>query len=188
MIQWRLGMDAGGPVEVWTEGPKFSPLTYTEPERASGETPSPTSRMSSSAIQGRTAGAGGEGPGLRRDLLRRERDDAHRPQPGTSKPAELALELLKDVPKTDNHMRNWLDCIHSRQRPNGDVEIGHRSATVCHLGNIARWAGRKLQWDPVKERLPAMTTRTGISTAHAARGTNYRGRRNAKVPCRGVTI
>lgn len=40
----------------------------------------------------------------------------------------------------------------SRKRPNADVEIGHRSATVCHLGNIARWVGRKLQWDPVKER------------------------------------
>jgi hypothetical protein len=32
------------------------------------------------------------------------------------------------------------------------VEIGHRSATVCHLGNIARWTGRKLRWDPVKEK------------------------------------
>ena len=33
---------------------------------------------------------------------------------------------------------------------NGE-EIGHRSATVCHLGNIARWLGRRLHWDPVKE-------------------------------------
>ena len=48
-------------------------------------------------------------------------------------------------------MKNWLDCIKSRQTPNADIEIGHRSATVCHLGNIARWTGRKLRWDPVKE-------------------------------------
>ena len=33
-----------------------------------------------------------------------------------------------------------------------DAEIGHRTATVCHLGNIARWTGRKLYWDPVAER------------------------------------
>ena len=36
----------------------------------------------------------------------------------------------------------------------GDVEIGHRSATVCHLGNIARWTGRRLRWDPAKETFP----------------------------------
>ena len=48
-------------------------------------------------------------------------------------------------------MKNWLDCIQTGDRPAADVEIGHRSATVCHLGNIARWTGRKLRWDPVKE-------------------------------------
>jgi hypothetical protein len=32
-----------------------------------------------------------------------------------------------------------------------DVEIGHRSISVCHLGNIAREVGRKLKWDPAKE-------------------------------------
>ena len=51
-------------------------------------------------------------------------------------------------------MQNWLDCIKSRERPAADVEIGHRSATVCHLGNIARWVGRRLRWDPVKEYFP----------------------------------
>jgi hypothetical protein len=64
----------------------------------------------------------------------------------------LAADLLKHVPNTDSHMKNWLDCIQSRKRPHGDVEIGHRSATVCHLGNIARWVGRPLHWDPVKEQ------------------------------------
>ncbi len=51
----------------------------------------------------------------------------------------------------NNHHANWFDCMRSRQRCVSDVEIGHRSATVCHLGNIARWLGRRLQWDPVKE-------------------------------------
>ena len=40
----------------------------------------------------------------------------------------------------------------SRSRPVADVEIGHRSATFCHLGNIARWSGRSLQWDPEQEK------------------------------------
>lgn len=49
------------------------------------------------------------------------------------------------------HLKNWLDCMASRARPNADVEIGHRSVTVCHLINIAREVGRKLTWNPQTE-------------------------------------
>ncbi len=58
----------------------------------------------------------------------------------------------KQLPRNTGHHDNWLDCIASRQRPICDVEIGHRSATVCHLGNIAMRLGRPLQWDPAKEQ------------------------------------
>ena len=51
-----------------------------------------------------------------------------------------------------DHHENWLDCIQSRERPICDVEIGHRSVTVCHLGNIAIRLGRELNWDPAAER------------------------------------
>jgi predicted dehydrogenase len=50
------------------------------------------------------------------------------------------------------HIQNWLDCIKSRELPNADVEIGHRSITVCHLLNITRELGRRLHWDPKRER------------------------------------
>lgn len=50
------------------------------------------------------------------------------------------------------HIQNWLDCIKSRERPNADVEIGHRSISVCHLVNITRELGRKLTWDPAAEK------------------------------------
>jgi hypothetical protein len=52
-----------------------------------------------------------------------------------------------------DHHDNWLDSIHSRKLPICDVAIGHRSATVCHLGNIAIRSGRVIHWDPVKERI-----------------------------------
>ena len=72
-----------------------------------------------------------------------------------SNPPEIAEEFangLKDGKyKDDNHRHNWLKCIKTREKPIADVEIGHRSATVCHLCNIARWAGRKLRWNPVDE-------------------------------------
>jgi myo-inositol 2-dehydrogenase / D-chiro-inositol 1-dehydrogenase len=48
--------------------------------------------------------------------------------------------------------RNFLDCVKSRQDPYFPAEIGHRCATVMHIGNIAMWLGRKLKWNPQAER------------------------------------
>jgi predicted dehydrogenase len=47
---------------------------------------------------------------------------------------------------------NWLDCIKSRKEPISPVEIGHRACTVCLVTHIAMKLGRKLNWDPDKER------------------------------------
>jgi hypothetical protein len=46
---------------------------------------------------------------------------------------------------------DFMHCVRTRQRPFRDIEIGHRTATVCHLGNIAYWLKRPLKWDPEKE-------------------------------------
>jgi predicted dehydrogenase len=53
---------------------------------------------------------------------------------------------------TARHIRNFLECVKSRQRPIADVEEGHLTATMCHLGNIATRLGRSLQWDAAKEQ------------------------------------
>jgi hypothetical protein len=70
-------------------------------------------------------------------------------------PPELANALKQQTSggadSTGLHLQNWIDCLKTRERPIADVEIGHRSATVCHLGNIARWVGRPLHWDPARE-------------------------------------
>lgn len=50
--------------------------------------------------------------------------------------------------KSPGHQRDWLQCIRSRKRPICDVEVGARSVTVCHLGNLAYWNHRTLRWDP----------------------------------------
>ena len=67
-------------------------------------------------------------------------------------PAMEALEV-KTNNFQDEHARNFLDCMKSRQRPNADVEEGHRTAAMCHLGNIATRLGRSLRWDAVKEQV-----------------------------------
>jgi len=66
--------------------------------------------------------------------------------------AEEAIQRSRPPGFQPNHLRNWFDCIKTRQQPIAHAEIGHRSATVCHLGNIARQIGRRLHWDPVKEQ------------------------------------
>ena len=65
-------------------------------------------------------------------------------------------DLIKGVPEGPKesvpHIQNFLDSMRARQKPNADVEIGHRSNTVCHLVNICRELQRKLTWDPKAEK------------------------------------
>ncbi len=51
------------------------------------------------------------------------------------------------------HVQDFVDCMRSRERPRSDVEIGHDSMIACHLGNIAYRLGRRVQWDPDRERI-----------------------------------
>lgn len=49
------------------------------------------------------------------------------------------------------HLQNWLDCLRTRATPNAPVEAGHRTATICHLANLARRLNRSFRWDPATE-------------------------------------
>jgi len=51
-----------------------------------------------------------------------------------------------------NHYQNFFDCVRQNKTPIATAETGHRSATLCHLGNIAMTLNRKLQWDPQAEQ------------------------------------
>lgn len=72
-----------------------------------------------------------------------------------SKP-ELLIEPLPASAErlyvSNDHMGNFFDCVRWRKQPICDVEIGHRSASVCHLGVISIRLGRGLKWDPAKEQ------------------------------------
>lgn len=54
---------------------------------------------------------------------------------------------------TANLIRNFLDCVKSRETPWCPLEDGHRSTSFAHLANIALEAGSRIEWDPVKERI-----------------------------------
>jgi hypothetical protein len=55
--------------------------------------------------------------------------------------------------RSSSHHQNFLDAVKTRSKPFAHEEIGHRSATMCHLANIAMLTGRKLKWDPVTEQI-----------------------------------
>jgi len=75
-------------------------------------------------------------------------------EPGAKekKPAMEALQV-KGGDLNGTHVRDFLDCVKSRKRPNADVEEGHRSAVMCHLGNISTRLGRSLKWDAAKQQV-----------------------------------
>ncbi|HVZ65571.1 MAG TPA: Gfo/Idh/MocA family oxidoreductase [Lacunisphaera sp.] len=68
---------------------------------------------------------------------------------------EKAVRLYQ----SNNHMGNFFDCVRSRVLPICDVETGHRSATMCHIGATALRTGLKLKWDAEKERFTGFHAR-----------------------------
>ena len=69
-----------------------------------------------------------------------------------------ALKMIKEpvgnisIGRTDSHHKNFVDAVKSRKQPFASAEVGHRTASICHLNNIAMAVGRELKWDPKKER------------------------------------
>ena len=84
-------------------------------------------------------------------------DERNRPQP-----------IKTERPKLTNHFQNFIDAIRGDAELRAEIEVGHRSATLCHLGNIAARCGRSLEFDPTQERI------IGDEAAQALVGREYR--------------
>lgn len=65
--------------------------------------------------------------------------------------SQVIGEMQKHVYKSENHYKDFLNAIRTRKKPICDVEIGHRTASVCNIANIAYQLKRPLKWDPKKE-------------------------------------
>jgi predicted dehydrogenase len=70
-------------------------------------------------------------------------------------------ETAQRLYKSDDHMTNFFECVRSRKLPIADVEIGHRAATVCHLGVSALRSGLKLEWDGEREEFIGENAKVG---------------------------
>ena len=136
IAQWGLGMDDSGPVDIIPpEDPKATKgLRYIY---ANGV----------EMLHGDSGGIlfiGPEG----KILVNRGKFEATPAALGEAPLDDKAIRLYK----SNNHLTDFLSCMRSRKKPICDVEIGCRSVTVCHLGNLAYWNHRRLKWDPAKER------------------------------------
>ena len=146
IAQWALGMDESGPTTVegtatfnkngWFETPETATVTYT---------------YANGVPVVCTLGKGGGGCTFEGDKgtihVRRGRIEATPKEILSTPPGQVKLYV------STNHHQNWLECVKSRKPPICDVEVGHRSATICHLGNIAIRTGRKITWDPAREAI-----------------------------------
>lgn len=74
-----------------------------------------------------------------------------------TEPASLKNTVLKTTDRrlyqSEDHRRDWLDGIRSRNQTICHVGIGHRTATICHLAGISERLGRPIDWDPKAERI-----------------------------------
>ena len=149
IAQWGLGMDESGPVEVEATA-KFDPEKRYEVPTESLVTYRYANGVTVYCDQGpdRKMGTTFEGDKgtiyVNRGKLESTPADIITTPLG---PNDVHLYVSK------NHINNWYECMKSRKAPICDVEIGHRSATVCHLGSLAMRTGRKLSWDPKTEKL-----------------------------------
>jgi predicted dehydrogenase len=141
MVQWALGTDDTGPVEIIPEGNQ--PNSKVSFRYASGVI---VRLNADSDVLGGGHFIGTEGE----MFMNRGKFNTVPIAISQQEIGEGDLRLYH----SDDHMQNWLDCIRSRKMPVSDVEVGHRSATLCHLCGIARWLGRPLRWDPEKETFP----------------------------------
>ena len=141
MVQWALGTDDTGPVEITPHGNEFN--SQVSFRYADGVV---VKLQTDSRVLG-----GGHFIGEKGELV------MTRGKFNTI-PISISQEPLTDsdlrLYQSDNHLQNFIDCMKSRERCAADVEIGHRTATICHLSGIARRLGRPLRWDPEKEVFP----------------------------------
>ena len=151
IAQWGLGTDDSGPVSCEGEA------TYVDDKRICEVTK--TCRVTHTYANGVTmvVGQGQKDiPGGVTFIGEKGRIFVERGKIISDNPELLKTELSSSdvrLTESNNHHKNWLDCIKTRELPITEVEIGHRTATICHLGNIALRLGRRIQWDPASEQI-----------------------------------
>ena len=153
IIQWALGMDDSGPVEFVPkgyQGTEYQTHIYADGCKVLRNHPVKNGQM----IQ--FIGEKGEVLCSRGNRLETTPAELKEMRFGPEK------EMLSDVPSdykgvwvyySNDHENNWIECIKTRKQPICPAEIGHRTATICHLSGIAERLKRPIKWDPAREEI-----------------------------------
>jgi len=163
IVQWALGMDDSGPIAI--DGKPTSDLVpggYTAYSQFKIEYTYANGVKSTVTTTTDDTGGGAPvhtGAGTRHNGITFVGADGWlwvtRGHIAASKPEILHEPFGPDAVRlytSNNHKANFFDCVRTRKQPICTAEIGHRSASVCHLGAISTRLGRALQWDPQKEQ------------------------------------
>lgn len=136
IAQWGLGMDDSGPVEI---------IPPSDPNATSG-----VRYLYENGVEMIHGGEGGVTfKGTEGEIFVTRGRFRATPESIAEAPIpENGVRLYK----SSDHIGDFVQCVKTRKRPICDVEIGARSVTVCHLGNLAYWNRRHLKWDPKSER------------------------------------
>ena len=143
MAHWGMGTELTGPVEVEGKGefPRDGVLWNTA---TSFEV---TCRYANGMTMRITSGGGG---------VRFEGSEGTVWLEGGTNPPEIAASAIEPneihLYASSSQYRNLIDCIRTRRPTSAPVEVAHHSIIPAHLGNVAIRLGRKLKWDPDKER------------------------------------
>ncbi len=148
IVQWAMGTDRTGPVVVEDLGgvfPKdglFSTATYVHFRLGYANGVDVICQTSSESTTHRFEGTEGWIEANWRTC---------KTYPESLRDSVIGPSEIHLYKSTDHH-RNFLDCIKNGNEPITPIEVGHRSTSVCHLGNIAMKLQRKLHWDAEKEQ------------------------------------
>ncbi len=135
IAQWGIGMDQSGPVEIIPASHSdYGLLTYRYKNGIEMTTDFESNFIRFEGTEGTLI--------VNRSMLQTD-------------PANVANQKIASndihLYRSNNHQRDFLNAIRNRTRPITDVEIGARSVTVCHLGNLAHQLDRPLKWNPDTE-------------------------------------
>ena len=138
IAQWALNMDHSGPIEVFApDGKDYPFLTF---KYDNGITMTHEKWEWNNAVLFK--GTKGE--------IRIGRGKLETSDPLLQ--SKIIGDSEKRVYKSENHYKDFLNAIRKRSKPICDVEIGHRTASVCNIGNIAYQLNRSLKWNPKTEQ------------------------------------
>ncbi len=169
--QWGMGTERTGPIEIRNARGLFPPDElwdtatefYFEAMFANGVTMIVSDTDGPSVVESRDAAANKPQATRRkpRPGVTWEGEDgwvwADRGRHEASSPDILNSVIGDDeihLYRSEDHFRNFIDCVISREEPAAPAEVAHRSITITQLGNIAMLLGREsLKWDPDMETI-----------------------------------